>query len=70
MGDWVAQWDEVTIKYFTVHKNIFTVQIYSAWFFYNVETRQSTWEKPQEMDHISFKQPGGEDSSSNGNDMS
>ena len=56
---------------FLLYTKIFlSVQIYSAWFFYNVETRQSTWEKPQEMDHISFKQPGGEDSSSNGNDMS
>ena len=41
VGDWIAQFDEV----------------YSDWFYYNVNSKQSTWTKPQDLGHISFKIP-------------
>ena len=41
VGDWIAQFDEV----------------YSDWFYYNVKTKNSTWTKPEDLGHISFKIP-------------
>ena len=39
IGDWIAQWDTE----------------YEDWFYYNVITQQSTWIKPRELGHITFK---------------
>ena len=39
IGDWVAQWDTE----------------YEDWFYYNILTRQSTWIKPRELGHVTFK---------------
>ena len=39
VGDWIAQYDE----------------IYKDWFYYNVKTQQSTWDKPRDLSHIVFK---------------
>lgn len=41
MGDWIAQWDTK----------------YRAWFYYNVNTEESTWFKPKELSHVIFKNP-------------
>ena len=39
VGDWIAQYDET----------------YKDWFYYNVKTQQSTWDKPRDLSHIVFK---------------
>ena len=39
IGDWIAQWDTE----------------YEDWFYYNIITQQSTWIKPRELGHITFK---------------
>ena len=39
IGDWIAQWDTE----------------YQDWFYYNIITQQSTWIKPGELGHITFK---------------
>ena len=39
IGDWIAQWDTE----------------YQDWFYYNILTRQSTWIKPRELGHVTFK---------------
>ena len=39
VGDWIAQWDTE----------------YLDWFYYNVITQQSTWIKPRELGHITFR---------------
>ena len=39
IGDWIAQWDTE----------------YEDWFYYNIITQQSTWIKPGELGHITFK---------------
>jgi len=41
VGDWIAQWDAT----------------YSAWFFYNIKTEESTWVKPKELHHVVFNSP-------------
>ena len=41
VGDWIAQWDTK----------------YRAWFYYNVNTEESTWFKPKELSHVIFKNP-------------
>jgi len=41
VGNWIAQWDTK----------------YKAWFYYNINTEKSTWVKPKELRHVSFKDP-------------
>merc|ERR1719370_2327689 len=41
LGDWIAQWDTT----------------YGAWFFYNINTEESTWIKPKELEHVVFNAP-------------
>jgi len=41
VGDWIAQYDTT----------------YSAWFFYNIKTEESTWIKPKELHHVVFNSP-------------
>jgi len=41
VGNWIAQWDTK----------------YKAWFYYNINTEKSTWVKPEELNHIAFKDP-------------
>jgi len=41
VGNWIAQWDTK----------------YEAWFYYNINTEKSTWVKPKELSHVSFKDP-------------
>jgi len=40
-GDWAAQWDELE----------------EAWYYYNYFTGESTWNRPDELKHIPFKNP-------------
>jgi len=39
--DWIAQWDP----------------LYKAWFYFNPKTDYSTWEKPQELQHLTLDSP-------------
>ncbi|XP_023330384.1 uncharacterized protein LOC111702835 [Eurytemora carolleeae] len=41
VGNWIAQWDAQ----------------YSAWYYYNTETRISTWDKPDDLKGLDFKDP-------------
>lgn len=41
VGNWIAQWDTK----------------YRAWFYYNINTEKSTWVKPIELNHVTFKNP-------------
>jgi len=40
-GDWAAQWDELE----------------EAWYYYNYFTGESTWNQPDQLKHIPFKNP-------------
>jgi len=40
-GDWAAQWDELE----------------EAWYYYNYFTGESTWNRPDQLKHIPFKNP-------------
>ena len=45
VGNWIAQWDTK----------------YKAWFYYNINTEQSTWVKPTDLAHVVFKHPDSND---------
>ena len=43
VGDWVAVWDTE----------------FSTWYFHNLATKASTWDKPKELEHLNFRDMGG-----------
>ena len=42
VGDWVAVWDTE----------------FSTWYFHNLATKASTWDKPKELEHLNFRDMG------------
>ena len=42
VGDWVAVWDTE----------------FSSWYFHNLATKASTWDKPKELEHLNFRDMG------------
>ena len=39
IGDWMAVWDTE----------------FSLWYYYNLQTQDSTWQKPRDLEHLNFR---------------
>ena len=42
VGDWMAVWDTE----------------FEIWYFHNLRTKDSTWDKPEELEHLNFRDMG------------